>query len=265
MSTMEQLEKVEHGTLGGFRDGCRGGAACPAVLSCRDVHTRWVGDYSFRRRVNAGVPVAVILADEAAAAARPVVKTAPKPPKRPTPGRGTTGLVSPLLAKVEAAHADGLVDRDIAERVGCGLSTVGRLRRKAGLAPNAAPKAIDVLAATHGTRLRELHAQGWNDGRISEELGVSGSIARRVRVHLGLPAFGGSSGHTLGARVEVGPARVRILELRAVGWSYHRIGEAVGCSFATVRTIAVGERARCAADISERILTVEPTKVGVAA
>ena len=161
-----------------------------------------------------------------------------------------------MLAKVEAAHADGLVDRDIAERVGCGLSTVGRLRSKAGLAPNVAPKAIDVLAATHGTRLRELHAQGWNDGRISEELGVSGSIARRVRVHLGLPAFGGSSGHALGARVEAGPARARVLELRALGWSYGRIGEAAGCSFATVRTIAVGDRARVASDISERILGV---------
>ena len=265
MTLLEQLETVEHGTLDGFRDGCRGGAACPAVMSCRDVHTRWSGDYGFRRRMGAGVPVAVILADEAAAVARPVVKTTPKPSRQPSRQPKPTVSTSPLLAKVETAHADGLVDRDIADRVGCGLSTVGRLRRSLELDPNVAPKAIEVLTASHGPRVRELHAQGWNDGRIGKELGTSIHIARRVRVHLGLPAFGGSSGHTLGARVEVGPARVRILELRAVGWSYHRIGEAVGCSFATVRTIAVGERARCAADISERILTVEPTKVGVAA
>ena len=178
MTLLEQLETVEHGTLDGFRDGCRGGAACPAVMSCRDVHTRWSGDYGFRRRMGAGVPVAVILADEAAAVARPVVKTTPKPSRQPSREPKPTVSTSPLLAKVEAAHADGLVDRDIADRVGCGLSTVGRLRRSLELDPNVAPKAIEVLTATHGPRVRELHAQGWNDGRIGKELGTESAIRK---------------------------------------------------------------------------------------
>jgi hypothetical protein len=54
-----------HGTPDGYRAGCRGGV-CPAPMPCRDVYTRHCGDYGFRRRFDAGVPLAEIVAQDAA-------------------------------------------------------------------------------------------------------------------------------------------------------------------------------------------------------
>ena len=45
-----------------------------------------------------------------------------------------------------------------------------------------APKPIDE------ERLRQLVGEGWTDGRIGEELGVSSSAVRRARNRLGLEA-----------------------------------------------------------------------------
>lgn len=58
-----------HGTPAGFDAGCRSGACSGAVLSgitCRDAKRRYVGDWTFRRRVDAGMAPAEILALEAA-------------------------------------------------------------------------------------------------------------------------------------------------------------------------------------------------------
>jgi hypothetical protein len=52
-----------HGTVDGNRAGCRT-SACPAPLPCRDVARRYAGDYGFRRLVDAGVPLADIVAQE---------------------------------------------------------------------------------------------------------------------------------------------------------------------------------------------------------
>lgn len=57
-----------HGTIQGFNDGCRGGQ-CPAVMECRTVHMRYSGDYSFRKRIDAGMSVSEIVEIEAAAVA----------------------------------------------------------------------------------------------------------------------------------------------------------------------------------------------------
>lgn len=66
MSTLDLLDdSFPHGTPDGYRRGCRT-AACPAALPCRDVYTRYIGDFSFARLINAGVPLAEILEREAA-------------------------------------------------------------------------------------------------------------------------------------------------------------------------------------------------------
>ncbi|MFJ6429691.1 hypothetical protein [Microbacterium maritypicum] len=53
-----------HGTAEGFMNGCRG-SHCPAPMACRDVHTRYNGDFAFRRQINAGAtPVEIVAAEE---------------------------------------------------------------------------------------------------------------------------------------------------------------------------------------------------------
>lgn len=99
MRTIDLLDdSFPHGTPRGYADGCRG-AACPAVISCKDVHRRYSGDWGFRKLVDAGLSLEEILAKEAAdkAAARERARAAaarerqaaeeptPKPAKRHTP------------------------------------------------------------------------------------------------------------------------------------------------------------------------------------
>lgn len=66
MSTLDLLTTTfPHGTPEGYRLGCRT-AACPAVLPCRTVHSRYCGDYTFAKLIDAGVPLSEILEREAA-------------------------------------------------------------------------------------------------------------------------------------------------------------------------------------------------------
>lgn len=58
-------DQFPHGTPRGFTEGCRG-AACPALISCRDIHTRYAGDWSFKRLIDAGTPLEEIIARERA-------------------------------------------------------------------------------------------------------------------------------------------------------------------------------------------------------
>ena len=67
MSTLDLLDdSFPHGTPNGYRRGCRT-AACPALIPCRTVHIRYVGDFSFARLFDAGTPLAEILERDAAA------------------------------------------------------------------------------------------------------------------------------------------------------------------------------------------------------
>ncbi|GLJ78651.1 hypothetical protein [Microbacterium imperiale] len=91
-----------HGTVDGYRAGCRG-AVCPAPLACRDVQRRYAGDYSFKRLVDAGVPLEEILRRDAAAAegiekrdrqaaraaAKPATPAKPKAERAPRAPRAT--------------------------------------------------------------------------------------------------------------------------------------------------------------------------------
>ena len=56
MSTLDLLDdSFPHGTPDGYRRGCRT-AACPALIPCRTVHTRYAGDFSFAKLIDAGTP-----------------------------------------------------------------------------------------------------------------------------------------------------------------------------------------------------------------
>jgi len=98
MSTLDLLDdSFPHGTPDGYRRGCRT-AACPAVLPCRIVYTRYIGDFAFARLINAGVPLTEILEQEAteragirqrdkaaAREARNAEREASKPARKPRP------------------------------------------------------------------------------------------------------------------------------------------------------------------------------------
>ena len=67
MSTLDLLDdSFPHGTPDGYRRGCRT-AACPALIPCRTIHTRYAGDFSFAKLIDAGTPLAEILERDAAA------------------------------------------------------------------------------------------------------------------------------------------------------------------------------------------------------
>lgn len=56
-----------HGTIEGFKGGCTTNH-CPSEVSCATVHTRYVGDWAFRRQVNAGMtPLEIVAVEEAQA------------------------------------------------------------------------------------------------------------------------------------------------------------------------------------------------------
>ncbi len=66
MSTLDLLtDTFPHGTPDGYRLGCRT-AACPALLPCRAVHSRYCGDFTFAKLIDADVPLAEILERDAA-------------------------------------------------------------------------------------------------------------------------------------------------------------------------------------------------------
>lgn len=111
-----------HGSPDGFRQGCRGGR-CPATVACRDVHRRYIGDFTFRRLFDAGVTAAEILAQEALQAAVDAAKpvSAPrvrvKKDRRPEANRARPQEYVVDRAVLRKLLDEGLTDREIADRM----------------------------------------------------------------------------------------------------------------------------------------------------
>ncbi|MFJ2506304.1 hypothetical protein [Microbacterium sp. NPDC087592] len=138
-----------HGTIEGFQGGCNT-AHCPAEVSCRTVHTRYVGDWAFRRQVNAGMTPAEIVAteEEQAREAAEADLTA----KRARPGARARASHEDGRAAANKARGDGLAliprhtlrellnagltDREIAEKLGLHRRQVTGSRRNAGYERN---------------------------------------------------------------------------------------------------------------------------------
>lgn len=56
-----------HGTADGFRSGCNT-SHCPSEVTCRTVHTRYNGDWAFRRQIHAGMtPLEIVTLERAQA------------------------------------------------------------------------------------------------------------------------------------------------------------------------------------------------------
>ena len=138
-----------HGTIEGFEGGCNT-AHCPAEVSCRTFHTRYVGDWAFRRQINAGMtPVEIVAAErKQAQEAADADLTA----KRARPGARARASHEDRRAAANKARGDGLAliprhtlrellnagltDREIADKLGLHRRQVTGSRRNAGYERN---------------------------------------------------------------------------------------------------------------------------------
>jgi len=111
-----------HGTPAGFSEGCHG-SHCPAVMACRDVHRRYVGDFSFKRRFDAGVTLVQIMAQDAEEAAQERLKARQDTRVKRAQKRRSQGNAANLRLAVRLIPepvlrqnlADGLTDQQIAD------------------------------------------------------------------------------------------------------------------------------------------------------
>ncbi|MFJ6427510.1 hypothetical protein [Microbacterium maritypicum] len=184
-----------HSTIEGFQGGCNT-AHWPAEVSCRTVHTRYVGDWAFRRQINAGMtPAAIVAAEkpELPVRARKPAPAPKAPTRKPKPSQRPSG--SAHAGRVRELHGQGMLDKEIAEQIGIGRRTVTTIRDTLGLAPDHGVDADQV---------RRLPTDGLTDRQIADRINQTRfrKIDRRtiwgVRKRLGLnpnpaPATTGAS------------------------------------------------------------------------
>lgn len=125
-----------HGTVAGFQKGCRS-AACPAPVSCREVHTRYNGDYGFRRAIDSGMTPTEALEQERqrAVSASPRVlgkRTSRRQYVRRTPGTAN----SPYQKAIKELLDQGLTDAEIAAKLGKTRDQICASRNFMELPPN---------------------------------------------------------------------------------------------------------------------------------
>jgi len=89
LTSADYLEdSYPHGTLVGYQRGCRANSCrgkSDVGISCLELQTRYVADWSFRKNINSGMDAAVIIAMEKIVVEKPkklAVKTARKPQPR---------------------------------------------------------------------------------------------------------------------------------------------------------------------------------------
>lgn len=244
-----------HGTVDGYRRGCHG-SLCGAVIACRDVYRRYQGDFTFRRQIDAGVPVEEIYArdaeaaettrqsDKAAARAERRRLAAAERPKKPRvagqrPPRVLTGptALDKHGAEIARLHAEGLSDRMIARDVGLSRSRVAQLRRDLGLAPVEQerrerparhPRAQRTSAAAEVARL---HGEGLRDVEIAERLELNKNYVGNLRRELGLPLIPAPARERKWHRYEKRrDRRPDVAAAHADGLTDRQIGERLGVS-----------------------------------
>lgn len=185
MSAFDQLDdSFPHGSVDGHRAGCRG-RICPAPVSCADVYRRYCGDYSFRRRIDAGVTAAEIFEsereeregvaarDRAAQRAEAERHRALRPARAP---RARAAAVVEKHAEVARMHGEGMTDPQIAAALGMSRPWVGKVRAELALPAVTRPGMPTGKGRPLETRKAEiasLHEQGFCDVDIADRTGLS--------------------------------------------------------------------------------------------
>lgn len=174
-----------HGTVAGFQKGCRS-AACPAPVSCREVHTRYQGDFGFRRAIDAGMTPADYIASQRPVKKAHVRRTAPSAPKEKPAAKPAAGgrPKSKHRQRVQELHAEELLDSEIADLIGISRRQVATIRVALNLP---AHRLLDPEV------VRAHHAQGMSDAQIAAAINAtrrqktSRAAIFSVRKRLGLP------------------------------------------------------------------------------
>jgi len=141
-----------HGTIDGFQGGCKT-THCPSDVSCAVVHTRFVGDWAFRKALDAGMTAAEFVTEEQERAqaaaqadlrakrARPGTRTGASPNDRRAAANQARGSEHALIPRhvLRQLLNQGLTDRQIADKLGLERRQVTGSRRTAGWAHNPDP------------------------------------------------------------------------------------------------------------------------------
>lgn len=207
-----------HGTPDGYRAGCKTNH-CPSPVPCHTVYLRYVGDWGFARRVDAGESAVDIIAAEVADAAaraerdrvaeraekrrlhaehvaREARKTERKP-RKPRPVKEPRPTIADTHgAEIRRMHGEGANDSRIAGALGLSINTVRYVRAVVFGLP-AAAVSIGGIPASRFDELTALHGEGLNDLQISVRMNVDRGAVWRVRKKLGLPLIPAPKGtHT---------------------------------------------------------------------
>jgi DNA-binding NarL/FixJ family response regulator len=185
-----------HGTIDGYRAGCRGGA-CPGVIACRDVYQRYMGDYRFKRAIDAGTPVAeIVAADEAVRAGAAARDREAERAIRAEQARAAAAVRGQGLAHHRAniirLHGEGKTDAEIGVEIGVSRGRVGDFRRELELPANRKPGKQRERAPRAPRRdahplVAALHAEGLRDAEIAERINLNAAYVGQLRRDLHLP------------------------------------------------------------------------------
>jgi len=164
-----------HGTRDGYDAGCRGRICSGRDLfgrSCSEAAIAYRGDWTYQKRVDAGMSAAEIHALELAEAEE--AKAARRAERKREAEAARAGAVSaaPRLSAVPT---------------GSGKPAKAKGGRKASTREK-------PWTAAEKARVALLNASGWNDSRIARELGRPVSSTRAIRIGLGLERIAASGG-----------------------------------------------------------------------
>jgi hypothetical protein len=188
MTAADMLEDTfPHGTVRGYDQGCRTNH-CPAPITCTVFRTRYVSDWGFRKRVDAGWTAEEIADWDAREAAK----------------------------AVEAERAAREAEK-VAQR-----AEAARARRKQ------APRKVRANAFTEAEykQIRDMNAEGATDAAIAEALGRNASVITKKRDGMGLPrdsrkavrGHGTRAGYDAGCRDDSCPNTPTCSEAARVEW-----------------------------------------------
>lgn len=116
-----------HGSTQGFQLGCRS-SQCPAPITCREAHTRYQGDYAFRKAIDAGMSAADIHERERPSQPEAVKRAAPRRERR-TPSTAFHKQVAELVEQ-------GYTDRQVADALGKTRDQASSTRTYLGIPAN---------------------------------------------------------------------------------------------------------------------------------
>jgi hypothetical protein len=185
-------DRFPHGTVKGYDRGCRTNH-CPAPIACHVFRTRYVGDFAFRRLVDAGWTAGQIAEKETAEAeearraerqsrARRIVEVSHDYQR-------WTQIEKDELRRL---HRDGHSLRDIAKMMGRSFQSVRHAAVKLELGRRTVTQKNGIVRRPWSDadlkQLRALHAEGLHDGQIGDRMGRSLQSVWDKRKQLRLPA-----------------------------------------------------------------------------